>query len=130
MPAVLTSTPAFDSVSQARKSVETSLDAADTSVRATSVGGLRDQQRLELLIVVAMDVNAYHENIAAKTMDVYRSDGAWTRRSPKPRLEPKKRRPSSPTRIAVLAESQAKTEAANRALSRQWQAYLNTLSKN
>jgi hypothetical protein len=34
------STPAFDSVSQARKSVETSLDAADTSVRATSVGGL------------------------------------------------------------------------------------------
>ena len=33
-------TPAFDSVSQARKSVETSLDAADTSVRATSVGGL------------------------------------------------------------------------------------------
>jgi len=37
---MLMSTPAFDSVSQARKSVETSLDAADTSVRATSVGGL------------------------------------------------------------------------------------------
>ena len=33
-------TLAFDSVSQVRKSVETSLDAADTSVRATSVGGL------------------------------------------------------------------------------------------
>jgi hypothetical protein len=33
-------TPALDSVSQAPKSVETSLDAADTSVRATSVGGL------------------------------------------------------------------------------------------
>jgi hypothetical protein len=37
---MLMSTPAFDSVSQVRKSVETSLDAADTSVRATSVGGL------------------------------------------------------------------------------------------
>jgi hypothetical protein len=33
---MLMSTPAFDSVSQVRKSVETSLDAADTSVRATS----------------------------------------------------------------------------------------------
>jgi hypothetical protein len=37
---VLLSTPAFDSVSQGRKSVETCLDAADTSVRATSVGGV------------------------------------------------------------------------------------------
>jgi hypothetical protein len=37
---MLLSTPAFDSVSQARKSVETSLHAADTSVRATSDGGL------------------------------------------------------------------------------------------
>ena len=39
---MLMSTPAFDSVPQVRKSVETSLDAADTSVRATSVGGLSD----------------------------------------------------------------------------------------
>jgi hypothetical protein len=30
----------FDTTSRARKSVEMSLDAADTSVRATSVGGL------------------------------------------------------------------------------------------
>jgi hypothetical protein len=37
---MLLSTPAFDSMSQGRKSVETSLDAVDTSVRATSVGGL------------------------------------------------------------------------------------------
>ena len=37
---MLMSTPAFDSVSLVRKSVETNLDAADTSVRATSVGGL------------------------------------------------------------------------------------------
>jgi hypothetical protein len=37
---MLMSMLAFDTVSQARKSVETSLDAADTTVRATSVGGL------------------------------------------------------------------------------------------
>jgi hypothetical protein len=37
---MLMSTVAFDSVSRARKSVETILDAADTSVRATFVGGL------------------------------------------------------------------------------------------
>jgi hypothetical protein len=34
------STVTFDSVSRERKSVETSLDAADTSVRATLVGGV------------------------------------------------------------------------------------------
>ena len=32
--------------------------------------------------------------------------------------------------MTALAESQAKTEATTRALSRQWQAYLNTLPKN
>jgi ferritin-like metal-binding protein YciE len=32
--------------------------------------------------------------------------------------------------MTALAESQAKTEAVTRALSRQWQAYLNTLPKN
>ena len=32
--------------------------------------------------------------------------------------------------MAALAKSQAKTEATTRALSRQWQAYLNTLPKN
>jgi hypothetical protein len=37
---MLISTVAFDSVARARKSVETTLDAADTSVRATLVGGL------------------------------------------------------------------------------------------
>jgi hypothetical protein len=32
--------------------------------------------------------------------------------------------------MAVLAESHAETEATTRALSRQWEAYLNTLRKN
>ena len=32
--------------------------------------------------------------------------------------------------MAALAESHAETEATTRALSRQWQAYLNTLRKN
>ena len=32
--------------------------------------------------------------------------------------------------MTALAESQAKTEATTRALSRQWQAYLKTLPKN
>ena len=32
--------------------------------------------------------------------------------------------------MTALAESQTKTEATTRALSRQWQAYLNTLPKN
>ncbi len=32
--------------------------------------------------------------------------------------------------MTALAESQAKTDATTRALSRQWQAYLNTLPKN
>ena len=32
--------------------------------------------------------------------------------------------------MAVLAKSHAETEAVTRALSRQWQAYLNTLPKN
>ena len=32
--------------------------------------------------------------------------------------------------MTALAEAQAKTEATTRALSRQWQAYLNTLPKN
>ena len=32
--------------------------------------------------------------------------------------------------MATLAKSHAETEATTRALSRQWQAYLNTLRKN
>ena len=32
--------------------------------------------------------------------------------------------------MTALAEAQVKTEATTRALSRQWQAYLNTLPKN
>ena len=32
--------------------------------------------------------------------------------------------------MTALAESKAKTDATTRALSRQWQAYLNTLPKN
>jgi hypothetical protein len=32
--------------------------------------------------------------------------------------------------MTALAEAQAKTEATTRTLSRQWQAYLNTLPKN
>jgi hypothetical protein len=32
--------------------------------------------------------------------------------------------------MAALAESHAETEATTRALSRQWQAYLNTVRKN